>query len=889
MTITSGTRLGSYEVVAQIGAGGMGEVYKAHDTKLGRNVAIKVLPEAFAHDAERLARFQREAKMLAALNHPNIATIYGLEHSNSTHFLIMELVSGETLAERIKREGAVPVEEALKIAVQIAEALEAAHEKGIIHRDLKPANVKLTPEGKVKVLDFGLARAFADGTADDDPSNSPTLSMAATMHGVILGTAAYMSPEQARGKEADKRTDIWAFGCVLYELLTGKQAFEGETVTEILASVLRGDPEWQTLPSTTPVSIRSLLRRCLQKDKTLRMQSAGDIRIEIQEALATPLTASMVAAIPRPTLRRWVLISGLTCLIVAAIVGLAVWNLKPPALPPAPVSRWVFSLPAGDRLARFDLPLMALSPDGRHMVYAASRGNTQQLYLHAMDSFEAKPIAGTDGAVAPFFSPDGQWIGFFADAKLKKVSINGGAAVSLASTPVNVQATSASWGIDDSIVYQNLVAGGLSQISAGGTPKRLSTLTKAETGNRWPVFLPARSALLFASSLAGGWIAPEVDLYRLDTGERHFLISGTRPNYSPTGHLLYVQASTLMAVPFDIKQMKITGAPIPMVEGLLQSVSNGMAQYSVSENGSLAYITGGMQASQSRLVWVSRNGAEQPLPAPPHAYQTPRLSPDGKRVAVVLNDLGGDVWIYDIGRDALTRLTFESGGATVVAWTRDGKRVAFNTGSPAGMFWQAADGSGKAERLTTSENQQNPSSWSPDGQALVYMDNDPTTSWDVWVLRFSDRKAQPFLRTSAYEGGAQFSPDGRWLTYVSDESGRLEVYVQPYPGPGGKWQISTEGGTQPVWNPNGRELFYRSSDKMMAVDITTQPNFTVGKPKMLFEGAYLSLLGTSPSYDVSPDGQRFLMLKGESTQSITQINIVQNWFEDLKRRVPPGK
>ena len=895
--LSSGTRLGTYEITTHIGSGGMGDVYQAHDTKLDRDVAIKVLPEQFARDPERLARFQREAKMLAALNHPNIAAIYGLEQSGSTHYLVMELVPGETLRERTAGQRPVPVEEALTIARQIAEALEAAHgsEKGIIHRDLKPANVKVTPEGRVKVLDFGLAKAFAPETATDDPSNSPTLSMNPTMHGVIMGTAAYMSPEQARGKQVTKATDIWAFGCVLYELLTGRQAFQGEDVTEILAAVVMKEPALDALPPSTPGAIRTLLRRCLRKDRRQRLQDATGVRIEIEEALAAPAAPAAATA---PAAKHWLQVavwSAASSLAVGVLATIAVWNLKPS--PPAPVSRSVYSLPPTDRLARSDLPAIALSPGGGHMVYAASRSSTQQLYLRAMDSFEAKPMAGTEGAVSPFFSPDGQWIGFFAEGRLKKISINGGAAVTLCAAP-GATAVSATWGTDDTIIFQNQNNQGLWQVAAaGGTPKRLSSSDKSDVSNRWPAFLPSGNAVLFAASTSVGWSAPQLALYRLDTGERRNLISGTRPYYSPTGHMLYVQSGTLMVVPFDLQRLAVTGAPVPMVEGVMQSVANGVAQYAISENGSLVYLTGGIQGGQSTLVWVDRKGAEQSLPASPHNYRAPRVSPDGKRVAVVLDELGGHSWIYDLARDNLTRLTFEAGGANFLAWTRDGKRLAFNSGVPQNLFWQAADGSGKAERLATSENQQMPMSWSPDGQALAYMELDPATNYDIWVLRLSDpsastgqgRKAQPFLRTSFYEAVPQFSPDGRWLAYVSDESGRFEIYVQPYPGPGGKYQISTDGGTEPLWNPNGRELFFRSGGRMMAVDITTQPGFSAGKPRMLFEGAYLVLTTTVPSYDVSPDGQRFLMLKPiEQTQATTQINIVQNWFEELKRRVPSG-
>lgn len=891
--IAAGTRLGSYELLAQIGAGGMGEVYKAHDTKLGRDVAIKILPEAFAHDSERLSRFQREAKMLAALNHPNIATIHGLEHFNSTHYLVMELVSGETLAERIKQDGALPVEEALKISVQIAEALEAAHEKGIIHRDLKPANVKVTPEGKVKVLDFGLAKAFEGDPANDDPMNSPTLSMAATMHGVILGTAAYMSPEQARGKNVDKRTDIWSFGCVLYEMLTGKQTFEGEDITEILAAVVKTEPDWQTLPPTTPAQIRSLLRRCLQKDKALRMRDAGDARIEIQEALIAPVASgSSIAAVPRRTLVRWALLSGVAGLIVAAIAGFVGWNLKPvPPAPAKPVTRTVITLPLGERLAlgTYSNPVLALSPDGSHLAYVATRGSTQQLYVRPLDSLEPRPIPDTEGAINPFFSPDGQWLGFFASGKLKKVSVNGGAAVTLADAALG---RGASWSKQGTIAFVPNVASVIQQVSdAGGTTQPLTRLEK-EPSHRWPEFLPDGKSMLFT----GGPNTLNWDVVvRSPAGERGKLIeSGTSPRYATSGHLLYAQAGTLMAVPFEPQRLELTGKAVPVVENLIQSPT-GAAQYSISDTGSLAYLGGGVQGGQRKLVWVSRNGTEQSLTVPPHAYEGPRLSPDGRRVAVEILEQEQQIWLYDLARDTVTRLTFSGNSNLRAVWTPDGKRIAFrsnNQGGSLNLFWQLADGGGGLERLTSSEYAQDPSSFSPDGQLLASTELNPTTGFDIWVLRLGDHKAQPFLHTPFNETNPRFSPDGRWMVYVSDESGRPEVYVQPYPGPGGKWQISTEGGVEPNWNRNGRELFYRSGNKMMAVDITTQPSFSAGSPRMLFAGEYVpaGYPNTYADYDVSADGQRFLMIKqSEQGTAVTQINVVQNWFEELKRRVPTGK
>ncbi|MGD0957224.1 MAG: protein kinase [Candidatus Acidiferrales bacterium] len=883
MPLSAGTKLGSYEILSAIGAGGMGEVYQAHDTKLGRDVAIKVLPEAFAHDLDRLSRFQREAKILASLNHPNIAAIYGLEENVGTSYLVMELVPGETLAERIKRGGAIPEDETLTIARQMAEALEAAHEKGIIHRDLKPANVKVTPEGKVKVLDFGLAKAFADDSASQDIANSPTMSGAATMQGVILGTAAYMSPEQARGKAVDKRTDIWAFGCVLYELLSGRQAFHGEDTTDILAAVVRAEPDWSKLPGSLPANIGLLLRRCLQKDKTQRLRDAGDARIEIQETLLAPTAAKSATSTASWLAVGWrqFLVLGLVAMAILAIGGIAVWNLKPGA--PRPVTRLVINLPPGDRLAALDYPAVTISPDGTLLAYVAIHAGTRQIFLRALDSLEAKPLAGTDGANTPFFSPDGQWLGFFAAGKLKKVSVSGGTVSTLGDAPVPRGAT---WGGDGTIVFAPTNSSFLEQISeAGGAPQALPDPEKRETADRWPEFLPNSKAVLLAA--AGRIVAQS-----LSSGERRELIpSGSWPHYATSGHLIYAQGGNLMAAPFDPRRLQITSAAVPVAEGIFQG--GPIATVALSSTGSLVYVPGGSVAAE-RLVWVNRNGTEQELAAPPHAYRFPRISPDGRRVAVSVAEQGNEqIWLYDFVRETLTRLTFSGSLNQVPAWTPDGKRIAFDSnkeGGPTNIFWQPADGSSGAERLDTSEYAHVPTSFSPNGQLLAYVELNPTTGRDIWVLRLSDRKAQPFLRTQFNESVPAFSPDGHWLAYISDESGKFEVYAQPYPGPGGKYQISVDGGSEPVWNPNGKEMFYRSDDKMMAVDITTQPSFSVGKPKMLFQGSYLPTAFTVPYYDVSPDGQRFLMIKpDEKNTSLTQIVVVQNWFEELKQKVPAAK
>jgi Tol biopolymer transport system component len=893
MTVAAGTKLGPYEITGAIGAGGMGEVYQAHDTKLGRDVAVKVLPEAFARDPERISRFQREAKMLAALNHPNIATIHGLEQSNGTNYLVMELVSGETLADRVKREGAVPVEEALKIAVQIAEALEAAHEKGIIHRDLKPANVKVTPEGKVKVLDLGLAKAFEGDAASNDPSNSPTLSMAATMHGVILGTAAYMSPEQAKGKAVDKRADIWALGCVLYELLAGKQAFQGETVTEILASVLKGEPDWLALPPATPAQIFGLLRRCLQKDKALRMRDAGDARIEIQEALTAPAAEPKVVAVPQSvTGWRRATVLGLAVVGVFALGGVTAWYLKPSPQPPAQSpAHFIVGLPPGDQLTPASLPI-EVSADGTELAYATVRGGVRQLYVRAFNNPDGKAIPGTEGASIPFFSPDGRWLGFFAQGKLKKVSIDGGAPVSLCDVGLG---GGASWGADDTIVFSSARDSGLWRIPAtGGQPQALTTPdpAKGEYSHRYPQFLPGGKGVVFTSLNGFGWDESRIELVRLDTKERRILVrSGHTGRFVSSGHLIYYRAGSLLAVPFDLARLDITGtAPVTIAGGVRQSSGAVGGDYSVSSGGTLAYVPASPRQFESQLVWVDRQGKAQPTPAPLRAYSSPALSRDGKQVAVTITSDTEQLWTYDLSRGTLTQLTSGQGSSREAVWTPDGKRVAYrnNRAGKWNLFWRPSDGSGPEERLTTADNTQNGDSFSPDDQLLAFDEADRATGSDIWVFRLSDRRAQPFIQTPANESFAQFSPNGLWLAYQSDESGGSEVYVQPYPGPGGKWRVSAGGGALPRWNLNGRELFYVNGDRMMAVDIITSPTFSAGAPKMLFEDQDLS--NTPLDWDVSPDGQRFLMVKPvEHQQAATQVNVVLKWFEELKQKLPTGK
>jgi len=893
MPILPGRRLGPYEILSAIGAGGMGEVYKARDTRLDRTVAIKVLPTHLADRSELRERFEREAKTIASLNHPHICTLHDIGHQDEIDYLVMEYLEGETLAQRLLK-GSLPIQQALQYAIEIADALDKAHRKGITHRDLKPGNVMLTKSG-TKLLDFGLAKLKQEAApASVSLSDLPTAKDPLTAQGSIVGTLQYMAPEQLEGKEVDARTDIFAFGAVVFEMATGKRAFEGKSQASLIAAILeREPPAISSLQPMTPPALDRVVKRCLAKEPDSRWQTACDLCGELKW-IAEPGSQITPPTVAVKSIRalgwRGLILGVCVLLLVTAIARLASWNLKPS--PPQPVTRTVINLPAGQQLAGLDNgPAVALSPDGTHLAYVARQGGTQQLYLRAMDSLEANPIPRTEGAINLFFSPDGKWLGFFAGGKLKKVSVSGGAALTIADAAFP---RGASWDSHGTIAFAPTNISVLRQIpDAGGVPQPLTRLEKGEFGHRWPEFLPGDNAvLLVAGTSASNWNNADVVVQSVVSNERQNLVQGgTQPRYAPSGHLVYARAGNLMAVPFDPKRHKITGAAVPVVEGVLQSGFSGSAQYSVSATGSLAYVSGGVQSAQSSLVWVGRNVAEQPVTAPAHAYLTPRLSPDGQHVAVGIAEQETQIWLYDLTRETLTRLTFERDLNTTPVWTPDGKRITFNSNKegPLNIFWQLADGSGGLERLTTGEFPQAPSSWSPDGQLLAFIEVNPTTGVDIWVLRLSDRKAQPFLRTPFNETTPRFSPDGHWLAYISDESGRFEVYVQPYPGPGGKWQISTEGGTEPIWNSNGRELFYRSSDKIMAVEITTQPSFSAGKSKAVVEGPYLPTPATLSNYDVSPDGQRFLMLKPIEQEAPTQINVVLNWFEELKQKVPAGK
>jgi serine/threonine protein kinase len=867
MSLTAGTRIGPYEITSPLGEGGMGVVYRAHDTKLGRDVAIKALPDAFANDSDRLQRFQREAQVLASLNHPNIAHIYGLEESDKTRCIVMELVEGETLQERLKR-GAIPIDEALPIAKQIAEALEAAHEKGIIHRDLKPANIKLTADAKVKVLDFGLAKVFQEQQTTT-LSNSPTL-VGASVPGVILGTAAYMSPEQAKGKEADRTSDVWAFGCVLYEMLTAHAVFEGETIGEILAGVFKAEPDWRRLPVETPEAIRRLLRRCMQKDRSQRLKSADAARLELEEPL--PLGEAVLPP-GQPVRVPW--LAAILATVVAALLAIpSVMYFR--ELPAAEI-RFDVNTPPTAEPASF-----AISPDGQRLVFSASNEGKSQLWVRPLDSVAAQPLAGTEGGQSPFWSPDSASLGFFADGKLKRIEILGGPPQVLA----NAAPRGGAWNREGTILFAPGVGPLFKVPATGGESVAVTRLETGQSAHLFPQFLPDGLHFIY---FGFGGSAQGIYTGSLDGGSSKRLASAdVAAVVSSSGFLLFLRQTTLFAQPFDFKRQELSSNPFSVAEQVVIDQTRPRTPGFSAASGIVAYRTGSVGGGR-QLTWLDRSGKTVgTIGAPDTAgLLDVELSPDGKRVAVYRRVNGNtDIWLIDTARGVPTRFTFDAAAEGWPLWSSDGSRVVFSSTRKGleSMYWKLSSGAGTDELLLESAPRKVPNDWSSDGRFLLFNSIDPQTGYDQWVLPFSgDKKPFPFLKTPFNEVLGQFSPDGKWVAYESDESGRFEIYVQPFPGPGAKFQISTNGGAQPRWNKNGKEVFYVSLDsKMMASPLKLSSDgqsLETGTPAALFPVRIAGgpLVLDKQQYAVSSDGQRFLVNLTLEEDRTSPITLIYNW------------
>jgi serine/threonine-protein kinase len=898
MSLPPGTKLAHYEIVELIGKGGMGEVYRARDTKLARHVAIKVLPEKFACDEERMGRLEREARLLAQLNHANIATLHGLEEQGSQRFLVMELVEGETLAERIDK-GPVPVEEALFLFGQIAEGLEVAHEKGVVHRDLKPANIKTRPEGTVKLLDFGLAR-IASTEVDDASAEASQLPTATkgTALGAILGTASYMSPEQARGRNVDRRADIWAFGCCLYEALTGKKTFGGATIADTIAKTLETDPNFDALPSSTPASIRVMLRRCLEKDARQRLRDIGDAQLEIRETLAQPQRFPPIAtaAGDRPAVDRRTMVG--IALAAAALASLIAWFVARMPTPPRQATRLTLELPEiappGPAKFGFSLFPVDLSPDGRRVVYVAGGKRGRELHLKTMEEFAPKPIPSTAGADTAFFSRDGRWIGFHADGELKRVALDGSQLRTVCDAP---GFAGASWGSNDVIVFAG--SGGLYTVPARGGEARLVVTpdpNRDEYLLGWPDVLPDGEHVLTTILMQGSIVDdPRARVYAvsLETGERRLIAEdASNPRYVPTGHIVIGSGSDLYALGFDADRLRPVGEPTPVLEGIRSDPFVG-TDFAVADEGTLIYARAPALGSPARLFWCDREGRKEVIVDELGAFRFPRVSPDGRRLAVAVGSPGrSDIWIYDLHLDPprARRLTSD-GNNSVPIWKPDGERVIFasNRDGPRNLYWMAANGSSlSAERLLTSEWPQHPLFVTPDGEEVVLYQNHPERLFDIWAFGIDADQAagRAVLETPFFEGQGTLSPDGEWLAYTSDRDGDgYQIYVQPFRATGGSVRISREGGsTEPAWSPDGGELYFTHDGNMMAVAIDDSgPEISYGSPEVLFGGF---LQGGGPrSYDVAGDG-RFVVIVADAGETPREdLVIVLDWFEELKRIV----
>jgi serine/threonine-protein kinase len=880
-----GSQVGQFRIEQEIGRGAMGVVYLAHDSKLDRKVAIKSLPIEIMADSKAKSRFSREARMLASVNHPNIATIHDVvEEAEGTGYLVLEYVPGQTLDKRIA-SGRLTLEESLSIAIQITEAVAAAHEHNVIHRDLKPGNIKITPEGTVKVLDFGLARAIGGKAVD--------VQRTVTEPGRVIGTPAYMSPEQARGDPADKRSDTWSFGCVLFEMLTTAAPFKGDTVSDTLANILQTEPDWHALPDNTPASIRFVLRRCLMKDPRQRFQNIADVGIQISDTLAgsgdTPVAStSRPCPLRIPGLGRMMVLA-VVCMVLGALVAtVTVWSLQQPI--PLPLSHFPIGLPPNQMLAS-DRADIAVSPNGKHLVYGAQVGGVCWLYLRERDQSISKLLPGTKGAHNPFFSPDGQSIGFGDGDKLMTLSLNGGRPKALCNASDLIGGC---WGADGMIYFTPSATSGVWRIAADGGAPEVLTSPKSDEGefcHWWPEVLPDGEAILFTiwrSDLDDFSIA----VLELSTGHwRTVLLGGAHARYSPTGHLLYGQAGALWAAPFDVENLRLGKPRRPVLESINQSMFNGCVPFCFSDDGMLYYVRGGLWLARHNLVWVNRLGeVVESLALPPKAYIHPRLSPDERQLAFTIFEGGNyHIWVYDLPSGPTTQLTSGNWDFLPLWMPPDGHRVAFSSfrAGPGNVYWLPADGSLPAEPLVEGPMDQIASCWAPDGRAVLFDELNHDSGNDIGILCVEDSNTpRLLLQEKQHESHGVFSPDGRWIAYQSDREGTEEVYLMSYPGLLTK-KISTGGGRNPVWSKDGKDLFYRVGNKMVAASIETEPELKVTGSDVLFDGRLLATDFWASNYDVSRDGQRFLMVEEDEEQpSANQLVVVLNWFEKLERLVP---
>ena len=901
MPIPPGTRVGPYEIVGAIGAGGMGEVYRARDNRLGRDVAIKVLPALFATDTERLQRFEREARTLAALNHPNIAHVLGLEEFESSRALVMEFVDGDDLSTRIAR-GPVPLDEAIGLARQIALALESAHEQGVIHRDLKPANIKVTADGTVKVLDFGLAKALLPagasgaGVAGDAAMNSPTLTARATELGLILGTAAYMAPEQARGKVVDRRADIWSFGVVLTEMLTGERAFKGDDVTEVLAKVIERDPDLSKLPPRTPATVRKLIARCLAKDPKQRLRDIGEARILLDDVIATPHGTGLASthqeldARPRPAdaavaspMQRalpWALAA------LATAAAIFFWFQRGPgaggvtaAAESSRPTRLQIAMPAGIDLYTAVGAAFSLSPDGQALAFIGTRGGVRQAFIRRFDTFDVSPVRGSEGSVSCIFSPDGRdlLIGT-SDTSLKRIRlVDGFMTVAAKGTSDYVGA----WLPNGRIVYASDGRLFMTGATEGGEPTQLTQPVQGSTSvESMPVPIPGANAVAFISARPEAVDSARIEVLTLGDLKRTPIVErGFAPKFTPTGHLLFMRDNEELAVRFDVARLAPVGDPVPVLSGITIIRNRGVAPLlAVSQSGTLVYSSAA--AAHTELVSVSRQGAEQVLLRMDRAAANPRVSPDMRRV--LIEEIGGGLWLFDIERKVESPVTDRALLAGFPILGVGGREVIYR--SPGGLFRQPLDGSTRSTHIAGTGSNEFPSSVSSGGAYLLYTKLDPTTAGDIYDVPIGGGTPRALVKTPAYEGGAQVSPDGKWIIYVSNELSQNEVFLQAYPAADRRLQVSSGGGIHPAWNPKGGEIFYRRGDDMMSVKVTfgsSGPALT--SPAKVFTGRYGFGGGlTIPNYSVSPDGNQFFMIK---EQSRAILNVVLNWFDDLNAKV----